>query len=57
MNGAVGVDMESRLLFSEKPYHLEILPPFTPKVDVNDKIKRLMKLAEMSDEGAPTLAL
>jgi len=47
MNGAVGVDMESRLLFSEKPYHMKILPPFTPKVEVIAKIKDLIKLDEV----------
>jgi len=46
MDGAVGVDMESRLLFSERPYHMEILPAFTPKVEIIAKIKELMLNAQ-----------
>jgi hypothetical protein len=42
MNGKVGVDSESRLLFCDNPRHMEFLARETPKTEIIAKVKDLL---------------
>ena len=52
MGGRIGVDLETHMLFCETTHSMEILAPGTPKIEIVEKIKALMKQVELLRERA-----
>ena len=50
-DGKVGIDTESRLLFCDNPRHMEFLAPMTPKAEVVEKVKGIVKRVELMKEN------